>query len=107
MSSNRSEYYKRYIRSDEWKQKEQERMNIDGNCCVMCGRPSEKTRHGLQVHHITYRNLGHEEVLTDLVTLCAPYHKKMHNYLSRIRSIEDERYACDNGNNTDGKESIK
>lgn len=102
-----SDFYKRYIHSDEWKQKEQDRMAIDEFKCVMCGRPSEKTRHGLQVHHITYRNLGHEDVLTDLVTLCAPCHKKMHNYLSRIRSYDDERYSCDNGNNTDGKESMK
>ena len=101
----RSDFYNRYIRSDAWKQKEQERMAVDDNKCVMCGRPSEKTRHGLQVHHITYRNLGHEDVLTDLVTLCAPCHKKMHNYLSRIRSYEDERYSCSDGNNTDGKES--
>ena len=91
-----SDYYKRYIRSYEWKQKEQDRMKIDDYKCVMCGRPSEKTRHGLQVHHITYRNLGHEEVLTDLVTLCAPCHRKMHNYLSRIRSIEDIKDQSDN-----------
>lgn len=105
MSSNRSEYYKGYIRSDEWKQKEQDRMKVDDYKCVMCGRPGERTRHGLQVHHITYRNLGHEDVLTDLVTLCAPCHKKMHNYLSRTRTNNDERHPCNNYNNADGKES--
>ena len=99
-----SDYYDKYIRSDAWKQKEQERMRIDDNKCAMCGRPSEKTRHGLQVHHITYKNLGHEDVLADLVTLCAPCHKKMHNYLSRIKSYEDERYSCDNCIKADGKE---
>ena len=86
----RSDFYNRYIRSDAWKQKERERMAVDDNKCVMCGRPSEKTRHGLQVHHITYRNLGHEDVMTDLVTLCAPCHKKMHYYLNRKRGQANE-----------------
>lgn len=91
MISKRSDFYNRYIRSDEWKQKEQERMNVDDNKCVMCGRPSEKTRHGLQVHHITYNNLGNEDIMSDLVTLCAPCHKKMHNYLNRNRGDDNER----------------
>ena len=89
---SRSEFYNRYIRSEEWKQTEQERMRVDNYRCVMCGRPAYKTKHGLQVHHITYMNLGHEDILNDLVTLCAPCHIKMHNYLNRIRSYEDARY---------------
>ena len=92
---SRSDFYNRYIRSEEWKQTEHERMRIDSYRCVMCGRPSEKTKHGLQVHHITYKNLGHEDIMADLVTLCAPCHIKMHNYLNRIRSYEDERYHPD------------
>lgn len=78
-----SEYYKNYIRSDTWLKKKRERMAIDGNKCVMCGRPANKCRYGLQVHHITYRNLGHEDTLTDLVTLCGRCHKWLHNYQQR------------------------
>lgn len=33
MNTNRSDFYKRYIRSDEWKQKEQDRMKVDDYKC--------------------------------------------------------------------------
>ena len=79
-----SEEYKRYIRSPEWEQKKQERMKIDHYSCVMCGRSREHCR-TLQVHHITYKNLGHENVYTDLCTVCGSCHKKLHNYYDRIR----------------------
>ncbi|MFR0799950.1 MAG: HNH endonuclease [Suilimivivens sp.] len=50
----------------------------------MCGRPLSQIR-SIQVHHITYRNLGHENVLTDLCTLCGSCHKKIHNFYNRRR----------------------
>lgn len=78
-----TEFYKKYMKSEEWEQKKQERIAID-NCCVMCQRPLNKIR-SLQVHHITYQNLGHENVLTDLCTLCGTCHKKIHNYYNRKR----------------------
>ena len=75
--------YLDYMKSDAWEQKKQERIAID-NGCVMCGRPLNKIR-STQVHHITYKNLGHEDVLNDLVTLCGSCHKKIHNYYNRKR----------------------
>lgn len=91
-----SAFYKQYMRSEAWAEKKRQRMEIDHNCCVMCGRPAEKTRNGLQVHHVTYKRLGHEDVLTDLCTLCGSCHKKIHNYYDRIRSKDYDR------NNTEG-----
>ena len=79
-----SEFYKKYMRSKEWEEKKQERMRIDNYSCVMCGRGREHCR-TLQVHHITYKNLGHENVYTDLCTVCGSCHKKLHNYYDRVR----------------------
>lgn len=79
-----SEEYRRYIRSPEWEKKKAERMRIDNYSCVMCGRNREHCR-TLQVHHITYKNLGHENIYTDLCTVCGSCHKKLHNYYDRVR----------------------
>lgn len=79
-----SDFYKRYMKSEEWELKKAERMKIDGYKCVMCGRPQNRCRF-MQVHHITYSRLGAENVLTDLVTLCGSCHKKIHNYYDRKR----------------------
>lgn len=78
--------YLDYMKSEVWEQKKQERISID-NGCAMCGRPLNKIK-SVQVHHITYKNLGHEDVLNDLVTLCGSCHKKIHNYYNRKRDKE-------------------
>lgn len=85
----RSEFYEKYMRSEAWAYKRQQRLTIDNNCCVMCGRPAERTKNGLQVHHVTYQRLGHENVLTDLCTLCPSCHKKIHRYYSRPQKEGD------------------
>lgn len=79
-----TEFYQKYIRSPAWEKKKEERMKIDGYRCVMCGRSIEHCK-TMQVHHITYKNLGHENVLTDLCTVCGSCHKKLHNYYDRKR----------------------
>ncbi len=79
-----TEQYKKYMNSNEWAAKKQERIAIDKGC-VMCGRPLEKIK-SVQVHHITYKNLGNENVLEDICTLCGSCHKKIHNFYNRKRS---------------------
>lgn len=64
--------YNAYIQSDEWKAKRDQRLALDCNKCQVCGSSD-----GLEVHHLTYRNLGHEE-MNDLITLCHDCHKKQH-----------------------------
>lgn len=81
-----SEFYKKYIVSDAWRQKAMQRKKVDGFMCVCCGRPESRTRGGLVVHHINYRNLGNEDVANDLVTLCMSCHQKIHRYYDRRRS---------------------
>lgn len=80
-----TEEYKRYMRSREWDATRQQRLDIDEHCCAMCGRPEVKCRNGLQVHHITYQRLGHEDIYNDLVSLCPGCHKKIHSYYRRKR----------------------
>lgn len=82
--NKQSKEYKQYMKSDEWEQKRQERIAIDKGC-VMCGRPIEKIK-SVQVHHVTYKNLGNEDVLTDICTLCGSCHRKIHNFYNRKRA---------------------
>lgn len=79
-----TEEYKRYIKSGNWKKKCDQRLAISKHRCEMCGR-LEKNSKGLQVHHITYRNLGNEDVGNDLICLCARCHLLIHRYYSRKR----------------------
>ncbi len=69
--------YTEYIASELWESKRNERIAIDGYKCSKCG--VEKP---LEVHHLTYNNLGSES-MEDLVTLCAHCHylkhKEAHN----------------------------
>ena len=82
----RSVEYNQYITSAAWEAKKEERKKVDGYRCVCCGRSEEHTRRGLQVHRITYERLGHENVYTDLCTVCGSCHKKIHAYYNRKRS---------------------
>lgn len=79
-----SKQYEEYLKSEEWEQKKEQRMKLDNHSCVMCGRNREDCR-TLQVHHISYQRLGHENIFTDLCTVCGSCHKKLHNYYNRRR----------------------
>ena len=35
-----SKEYDKYMRSNKWKEKRVKRLELDNNCCVMCGRPN-------------------------------------------------------------------
>ena len=76
--------YDNYIRSEEWKRKRKERLKIDNYKCVMCGSGIDQWGY-LEVHHISYKNMGHEDVWNDLCTLCPSCHKLIHAYYRRPR----------------------
>lgn len=63
--------YKEYINSWLWKEKTEEMKRID-RICKECG-----SKHFLQIHHITYENLGNEKK-RDLILLCNECHNKKH-----------------------------
>lgn len=75
--------YEKYIRSETWAKKKLERLEIDNYCCAMCGKPESACKNGLQLHHISYKNLGREDVWTETVCLCGRCHKLIHKYYDR------------------------
>ena len=66
--------YSVYLQSPEWQKKRTERLKIDNFKCAVCGRPMD-----LQVHHLNYDNVGHENIYTDLITLCKYCHTDIEN----------------------------
>lgn len=78
-----TEFYKKYMRSKEWEQKRQQRLEIDNHKCAMCDRPESKCKDGLQMHHISYRHLGNEDILKEIVSLCPRCHRLIHKFYNR------------------------
>ena len=64
--------YTAYLRSDAWRNKRRQRLDIDHWRCVRC-----HSKDNLEVHHKTYKRLGNER-MGDLVTLCATCHGYEH-----------------------------
>ena len=81
--------YQEYIKSQEWQEVRQKIFKRDNFRCVKCGASKN-----LQVHHITYENLG-EEKYADLVTLCNDCHNATHN----MTTIDYLALACANAYN--------
>ena len=73
-----SNEYLTYMNSEQWRYTRQKRIDLDGGRCVMCGAWT-----ALEVHHLHYKNLGHENIVKDLVTVCADCHKKIHRLYDR------------------------
>lgn len=64
--------YDNYIHSITWEVVRQMRFDLDGNKCVICGRPMD-----LQCHHLTYDRFRHEDIHYDLITLCKNCHEEI------------------------------
>lgn len=62
-----------YLQSRAWKKKSDKRRDIDGHKCTNC----HNSQH-LQAHHLSYKNVGDEDVQNDLITLCERCHKVRH-----------------------------
>lgn len=75
--------YVKYIQSDTWKRKCQAYFMRYGRYCKACGT----TKGPIQVHHMDYARLGIEP-FADLVSVCAPCHRGIHQlHRSRGRRI--------------------
>ena len=68
--------YNKYLCSEEWQSIRSRRMQIDNCRCTKCGQPDDYVT--LQVHHLTYKNVGDENIVDDLVTLCIDCHQEQH-----------------------------
>ena len=67
----RKRIYEEYINSTHWNEKRLLAIDRDEGLCVLC-----KAK-GTQVHHLTYKNFGNED-LRDIILLCADCHKYIH-----------------------------
>lgn len=85
MEENYGDYgirYKLYLNSEVWQKLRTQRLKIDGFKCQLCGSPLD-----LQVHHLNYpKELGTENVATDLITLCSSCHEQVEKAKKDFRS---------------------
>jgi len=70
--------YKTYIKSEIWKLVVARIKKQRNNSCEICGNKKY-----LQVHHLTYKNLGQEKD-EDLQLLCGACHMKQHGIEKKI-----------------------
>lgn len=75
--------YLEFLKSDKWKDTARKRAEIDNYTCQFCGCKGT-VQNPLEIHHVTYRNLGHEDVDKDLVTLCHVCHRGITRMMCRV-----------------------
>jgi hypothetical protein len=66
--------YGDYLQSNHWKSFRLKAIKHHGKKCMLCGIEEVPFFH---VHHLTYKNIGHEK-LTDVVVLCESCHSEVH-----------------------------
>lgn len=86
MRVEHSEQYQNYLKTQAWQNKRLERLKIDGGKCCMCGKPVGTG--DWHCHHLHYRTVEHENVLTDICTLCNRCHELIHNYYDRPGGLQ-------------------
>ena len=71
---SRRDYYREYLKSDEWKRKRYVVLKRDNWRCVYCGAPAT------EVHHLKYAkwNIG-KEPIEWLVSVCKNCHNSKHD----------------------------
>lgn len=89
------EEYQAYLKSDTWKRKAEQRMRIDGYVCQGC-KTCGTAENPLEIHHLTYSDLGNEDVYTQLVCVCHVCHKNLHRIMERITSQDGRKGWKDN-----------
>ena len=94
-----------YYLSREWRQRRQQRLEIDNHQCQGCGITAAQLDDlgwpPLQVHHknagppnYTYPSFGHE-LMSDLLTLCSECHDGITNSVRRQRFKLDPKKQVD------------
>lgn len=87
--------YLEYLKTDTWKRKANQRMQIDGYRCQGC-KTCGSAENRLEVHHLSYERLGNENPYTDLVTVCHICHKNLHKIMERVTNKDGRRGWLDN-----------
>ena len=73
-----------YMHSNKWKNLKKYRMIIANNKCEVLGCNETDN---LQLHHITYENLGDEDI-NDVRIVCGDHHQQIHDKLGYDRTTE-------------------
>lgn len=73
MSDVFDQRYQEYLKSSRWRELRKKALEYYGHECMECKR----TDGVMQVHHITYENMGNES-LEDVIILCKSCHYKEH-----------------------------
>lgn len=82
--------YAEYLDSPFWKTTRMEKIKRVGCNCEQCN-----SAYNLSVHHLTYRNLGHEDIDNDLIVLCQECHQEVHIIDIERKYIDDDGEALD------------
>lgn len=80
----RRELYRQYINSSAWRKRRAYEIALAGHKCRECGHDGTAGI-ALQVHHVSYANLG-EETPSDVVVLCKLCHECRHG-ISAITKV--------------------
>jgi len=85
MNKPATDYYSKYMASEIWAEKRQQRLDVDGHCCQTCGCCED-----LEVHHkyggpplFYYPYPLGKERLSDLITLCRHCHEAITDSVRR------------------------
>ena len=65
-------WYDLYLESPQWRLRRRLVLWLHLRRCRICGKRAT------QVHHITYVRVGHEDLLNDLIPVCAVCHEHLH-----------------------------
>jgi hypothetical protein len=71
--------YKQYLKSDKWKAIRNKILEKFNGTCVVCDAQTQ-----VDVHHKTYKNIGHENE-DDLIVLCRTCHAKFHEKPTQVK----------------------
>jgi 5-methylcytosine-specific restriction endonuclease McrA len=69
--------YKEYLQSKYWKTRSKKEKTWAKHICQLC----KKNFKYLDVHHLSYKNLGHERK-KDLLVVCRNCHAKLHGVIT-------------------------
>ena len=64
--------YAEYLKSDEWKERRKMLMEEADWTCMKCGEKAT------QLHHVSYENIGEEELIDDVIAVCKDCHDEIH-----------------------------
>jgi len=66
-------YYKKYLKSEDWKTRRKILLEEADWVCAQCGG------HATMIHHLNYDNLGDEILDEDVIAICKSCHKDVHS----------------------------